>query len=74
MFMLRNGSDKAVAIGVLFLDRVGTVLWYQGMSRVVPGQVQQSAGAKQARAAVSSIANAYAAPSFGASDRHASGV
>ena len=74
MFMLRNGSDKAVATGVLFLDRIGMVLWYQGMSRVVPGQVQQSAGAKQTRAAVSSIANAYDAPLFGVSDRHASGV
>ena len=74
MFMLRNGSDKAVATGVLFLDGIGTVLWYQGMSRVVPGQVQQSAGAKQARAAVLAIANAYAAPLFGMSDRHASRI
>jgi hypothetical protein len=56
---------EVAATSVLFLDKAGTVLWYQSMSRVGPGYLQCRAGGKPVRAAASAIANAYAAPVFG---------
>jgi len=50
---------------VLCVGRAGMVLWYQSMSRVVPGYLQCRAGGKPVLAAASAIANAYAARVIG---------
>jgi hypothetical protein len=55
VFILRGGSDTAKMSCVLFLDTGRSRLWYQGMSRVMPGQCKCRAGVRGVRIRFGSI-------------------
>src|ERR1035437_1416185 len=64
-FMLANGKRQAGGPQCLVSGHRGTILWYQGSTREVPGWCQTNARAKGVQEAFRTIANAYTARAFG---------